>query len=100
MFHFEVTPTRFWKWFYLKDFDENSFETIARGNFGEVRKAKFQNLQALQVKQRPSFYADTWAALKSPLGEKHNFTKQIHDLCHEVSCAVILHPVLGESFLR
>lgn len=82
------------------DFVQNSFMTVARGNFGEVKKAQFRDAAALSKRKIPTIYADHWAALKYPIGNKTDFRQQFNDLSHEVSCTVILHPYLGKLVIR
>ena len=95
------TPTRFWSWFIEGNFDSSSFSVVASGNFGQVKKAKFKSEQELKKNNTSlSLYAEQIAALKYPLGEKHDWNEQFHSLSHEVSCTLILHPNIGKKNLK
>jgi len=89
----QITPTRFWRWFDEDEF-EPSFEIVASGHFGQVKKAKFKGEEYLQKKKQPITYAGQLVALKDPKGNEHDFVSEQYALSHEVSCTLILHPSL------
>lgn len=74
------TPTRFWKWFNLKDF-EQTFEVVASGNFGEVKKAKFKSSIFLKLHHHPIF-GSQYIALKDPKGDFYDWLQQQYSLSY------------------
>lgn len=89
----QITPARFWP-FYTPSHFVGTGVVISTGNFGEIKKIKFESAEVLKKENKPLTYADKIVAVKDQKGKFHDFVEGQYNLCHEVSCILTLHPYI------